>query len=150
VADLASHRENLVELAARAAIREQLTEYFDAVTRHDWDRVKRTFTPSATLDYGTSGVTAVDANVDLLRAGVDRLTAGSTLLGMQAVIEVQGKQARSDTTTFTAHTPAGGTEHRARISIVVYADQWSCDPDGTWRVTDRVVHHRLRGWLDLE
>ena len=73
MADLASYRENLAELAARAAIREQLTEYFDAVTRHDWDRVKRTFTPSATLDYGTPGVTAVDANVDLLRAGVDRL-----------------------------------------------------------------------------
>ena len=117
--------------------------------RHDWERVAQTFTPSATLDYGTPGVTAVEANIDLLRAGVDRLTSKSTLLGMHADIDVSGDRARSQTTTFTAHTPALGTDHRARMSVVVYADGWCRGPDDRWRITDRVVHHRLRGWLDL-
>jgi ketosteroid isomerase-like protein len=137
------------QLSARAAIRDALTAYLDAVMRHDWERVARTFTPTATLDYGTPGVTAVDANIDLLRAGVDRLTSASTLLGMHAVIEVAGDEARSDTTTLTAHTPAPGPDRRARMSVVVYADAWARGPDGTWRITDRVVHHRLRGWLEL-
>ena len=109
----------------------------------------QTFTPSATLDYGTPGVTAVEANIDLLRAGVDRLTARSTLLGMHADIDVSGDRARTQATTFTAHTPALGSDPRARMSVVVYADEWCRGPDDRWRITDRVVQHRLRGWLDL-
>ncbi len=101
------HREIAV-LLARAAIREELTSYLDAVMRHDWERVAQSFTPSATLDYGTPGVTAVEANIDLLRAGVDRLTSKSTLLGMHADIDVSGDRARTQATTFTAHTPAPG------------------------------------------
>jgi SnoaL-like domain len=136
-------------LLARAAIREELTSYLDAVMRHDWERVAQSFTPSATLDYGTPGVTAVEANIDLLRAGVDRLTAKSTLLGMHADIDVSGDRARTQATTFTAHTPTPGSDQRARMSVVVYADEWCRGPDDRWRITDRVVHHRLRGWLDL-
>ncbi len=143
------HREIAV-LLARAAIREELTAYLAAVMGHDWERVAETFAPSATLDYGTPGVTGVQANIDLLRAGVDLLTSKSTLLGMHADIEVSGDQATSEATTFTAHTPALATDHRARMSIVVYADAWRHGPDGRWRVTDRVVHHRVRGWLDLQ
>lgn len=149
MSDHAPVRPEIEALLARAAIREQLDAYLDAVMRHDWERVTSTFTPTAMLDYGTPGVTAVDANIDLLRAGVDGLTSQSTLLGMHSVIDVSGGQARSDTTTFTAHTPAPGSAHQARMSVVVYADRWARSPDGTWRVTDRVVHHRLRGWLDL-
>jgi len=137
-------------LLARAAIREELTAYLDAVMGHDWERVAQTFTPSAKLDYGTPGVTAVQANIDLLRAGVDLLTSRSTLLGMHADINVSGDRALSQTTTFTAHTPAPGADHRARMSIVVYEDGWRHDPDDRWRITERLVHHRLRGWLDLE
>src|SRR5882672_9485680 len=107
-------------LLARAAIREELTAYLNAVMGHDWDRVAQTFTPSATLDYGTPGVTGVEANIGLLRAGVDLLTSKSTLLGMHADIDVSGDRARSQATTFTAHTPAPGTDQRARMSIVIY------------------------------
>jgi hypothetical protein len=140
----------LGRLAARAAIREELTEYFAAVTRHDWDRVRRSFRSDATLDYGTPGVVSVDDNLALLRAGTERLTATSTLLGMQSVITVHGETAHSETTTFTAHTPGDGTD-RARMSIVVYVDDWASEPTsgGTWLVTKRVVHHRIKGWLDL-
>jgi hypothetical protein len=138
-------------LLARAAIRDELTAYLEAIMGHDWERVSQTFTPSATLDYGTPGVTGVEANIDLLRAGVDLLTSKSTLLGMSADIDVSGDRAHSQATTFTAHTPASGTDQRARMSIVVYEDEWCLDPDDDrWRITDRVVHHRLRGWLDLE
>ncbi len=149
VPDVSAHAA-LRELAARAAIREQLTQYFDAVTRHDWDRVRRSFRRDATLDYGTPGVVSVDENVALLQAGAERLTATSSLLGMQSVITVLGETAQSETTTFTAHTPGDGTD-RARMSIVVYVDDWATEPapEGTWLVTRRVVHHRIKGWLDL-
>jgi ketosteroid isomerase-like protein len=136
-------------LLARSAIREELTAYLDAVMNHDWERVAQTFTPSARLDYGTPGVTGVQANIDLLEAGVDLLTSRSTLLGMHADIDVSGDSALSQATTFTAHTPAPGTDHRARMSIVIYEDGWFHDADDRWRITERVVHHRLRGWLDL-
>ena len=98
-------------LLARAAIREELTSYLDAVMRHDWERVAESFTPSATLDYGTPGVTAVEANIDLLRAGVDRLTAKSTLLGMHADIDVSGDRAR--TASHDVHRPYArpGSDH---------------------------------------
>jgi len=142
-------RSELWALTARAAIRQRLTEYFDAVTRHDWDRVRRSFRRDATLDYGTPGVTSVDDNVALLRTGAERLTATSSLLGMQCVIDVHGETAGSKTTTFTAHTPGDGTE-RARMSIVVYLDEWTREPvSEAWVVTKRVVHHRIKGWLDL-
>ena len=37
------------------------------------------------------------------------------------------------------------------MSIVVYVDDWAPEPTsgGTWLVTKRVVHHRVKGWLDL-
>jgi hypothetical protein len=35
------------------------------------------------------------------------------------------------------------------MSIVRYEDDWIRTSDGGWRVTRRVVHHDLKGWLAL-
>ena len=56
--------------ADREAIREALTDYFDALGRGDWPRIADGFTPDADLDYGTPGVRDVEGNLRLLRAGV--------------------------------------------------------------------------------
>jgi len=135
----------------REAIRRDMATYFDAVERRDWARVTATFAPTASLDYGTPGVEGVDENVALLRAGVERLTSASTLLGMQCAVVVSGDAARSMTAALTAHSPAdpnadGG---RARMSIVRYEDEWARTRDRRWQVTRRVVHHDLKGWLTL-
>ena len=133
----------------RAAIREALVAYLSAVQHHDWERVEEAFAPRATLDYGTPGVTSVADNIRLLRAGVDRFVARSTLIGMHVVVTVDGDTAQSRSSAFTAHTSAVGPTVPTRMSVVVYADQWMRCTDGRWRITDRVVHHDLKGWLQL-
>lgn len=135
----------------REAIRGAMATYFDAVERRDWDRVTATFAPTASLDYGTPGVEGVQENLALLRAGVERLTSASTLLGMQCAVVVAGDTARSMTAALTAHSPAGSDADpaRARMSIVRYEDDWARTHDGRWQVTRRVVHHDLKGWLAL-
>jgi SnoaL-like domain len=143
VASLAAH-------ADRDAIRRAMASYFDAVEQRDWDSVAELFVTDASLDYGTPGVERVTENIALLRAGVERLTSASTLLGMQCGVTVDGDHARSMTAALTAHSPAdsGVGPSRVRMSIVRYEDDWIRTADG-WRVTRRVVHHDLKGWLEL-
>jgi len=139
----------VAELEAKGRIRHALAEYFEAVQRHDWATVTSLFVPSARLDYGTPGVRGVEENIRLLRAGVERLTAASTLLGMHCLIEVrQDGTASSHTSGFTTHTPADGGP-AARMSAVTYEDAWSLQADGTWRITQRTCHHEFKGWLRL-
>jgi hypothetical protein len=143
VASLAAH-------ADRDAIRRAMASYFDAVEQRDWDSVAELFVTDASLDYGTPGVERVTENIALLRAGVERFTSASSLLGMQCAVTVDGDRARSMTAALTAHSPAGSGADlpRARMSIVRYEDDWIRTGDG-WRVTRRVVHHDLKGWLEL-
>jgi hypothetical protein len=135
-------------LADREAIREELAAYFEALGRHDWERIADGFAPGASLDYGTPGVRDVEGNLRLLRAGVLRLSAASTLLGMQARVQTSGDTAVSETEAFTAHLAAGPGPQRARVSFVRYGDAWQRCSDGRWRVSERVVHADVKGWLD--
>jgi ketosteroid isomerase-like protein len=141
---------SLAAYADREAIRRAMASYFDAVEQRDWDGVAEMFVADASLDYGTPGVDRVTENIALLRAGVERFTSASTLLGMQCAVTVDGDRARSMTAALTAHSPAdsGRDPSRARMSIVRYEDDWIRTGDG-WRVTRRVVHHDLKGWLTL-
>jgi hypothetical protein len=91
-------------------------------------------------------VRGVAENIRLLRAGVERFVARSTLVSMHVVVDVADDVARSRGTAFTAHTNADPTAP-GRMSVVVYEDTWARGPDG-WLVADRVVHHELKGWLD--
>jgi ketosteroid isomerase-like protein len=142
---------SLAAYADRDAIRRAMASYFDAVERRDWDGVAEVFVADASLDYGTPGVAGVTENIALLRAGVERFTSASTLLGMQCAVTVDGDRARSMTAAFTAHSPGDSVPGpaRARMSIVRYEDDWIRTHDGGWRVTRRVVHHDLKGWLAL-
>jgi len=140
---------SVAELEAKARIRHALAEYFEAVQQHDWAMVTGLFEASAHLDYGTPGVRNVEENIRLLRAGVERLTAASTLLGMHCIIEIhEGGKAISHTSGFTTHTPADGGP-AARMSAVTYEDQWSLQDNGSWRITRRICHHEFKGWLRL-
>jgi hypothetical protein len=145
-ADLGAAVSTLVD---RLAIKRAIVEYFDAVERRDWSRVRDTFVPSASVDYGTPGVDGVDENVALLRAGVERLTSASSLLGMNTAVTVDFDTARSTSWAFTAHCPADLAEGRARMSVVRYEDEWVRDVDGGWRITRRIAHHELKGWLAM-
>jgi hypothetical protein len=136
-------------LIDRLAVKQAIVAYLDAVERRDWSRVRDTFAPSAWVDYGTPGARGVDDNVALLRAGVERLTSSSTLLGMNAAVDVDLDTARSTSWAFTAHCPAGELDERARMSVVRYEDEWERRADGRWRITRRVAHHELKGWLTL-
>ena len=138
----------LAAFVDRVTIRDALVAYLDAVQRHDWAAVEACFTADATLDYGTPGVRDVAGNIRLLRAGVERFVARSTLVSMHVVVDVDGDRARSRGTAFTAHTAGTGSSDPARMSVVVYADTWVREPEVGWRVTGRVVHHELKGWLD--
>jgi hypothetical protein len=140
----------IVAFMDRVAIRDALVAYLDAVQRHEWAAVEACFAPWATLDYGTPGVHDVTENIRLLRAGVDRFVARSTLVSMHVVVDVTGDVARSRGTAFTAHTTNADAAAPGRMSVVVYADTWARWSDGGWRVTDRVVHHQLKGWLDCD
>ena len=138
----------LAQLVDRDAIRAELDTYFDALGRHDWARIADGFTPDAGLDYGTPGVRDLEGNLRLLRAGVERLTVVSTLLGMQARVRTTGDEAVSETTAFTAHLAAGPGPQRMRVSFVRYEDTWRRCGDGRWRVRERIVHPDLKGWLE--
>ena len=138
----------LAALAAREAIRAELAAYFEALGRRDWERIADGFAPGARLDYGTPGVRDVEGNLRLLRAGVERLSAISTLLGMQARVFAQGDAARSETAAFTAHLAADVEPRRLRVSFVRYDDAWLRCPDGRWRVCHRTVHADVKGWMD--
>lgn len=140
--------EALAGLADREAIRAELDAYFEALGRRDWDRITDGFTSDACLDYGTPGVRDVQGNLQLLRAGVERLTVVSTLLGMQARVQTSGDTAISETTAFTAHLASGPEPQRLRVSFVRYEDTWRRCTDGRWRVRERSVHPDLKGWLD--
>ena len=135
-------------LLDREAIRAELAAYFEALGRHDWERIADGFAPGASLDYGTPGVRDVEGNLRLLRAGVLRLASASTLLGMQARVRTSGDAAVSETAAFTAHRAAGAEPPRLRVSFVRYEDAWRRYPDGRWRVTRRVVHADVKGWMD--
>jgi ketosteroid isomerase-like protein len=136
-------------LIDRHAVKGAIVEYLDAVERRDWSRVRDTFAPGAFVDYGTPGVEGADENVALLRAGVERLTSASTLLGMNAAVTVEVDTARSTSWAFTAHCPAGEAGGRARMSVVRYEDEWARQAGGRWRITRRIAHHELKGWLTL-
>lgn len=140
------------QLLQRVLIREALTAYFVALQERDWASVECAFTPDATVDYGTPGVRDVVQNIALLRAGVERNTSTSTLLGMEPVIELTPEGARSRTVAFTAHLPAPANGHRsvARMSAVRYEDQWELTEPRHWRISTRVCHHEFKGWLQLE
>lgn len=147
----AAERDPTLELEAfadRESIREALDAYFDALGRGDWEEIADGFTADAVLDYGTPGVRDLEGNLRLLRAGVERLTLVSTLMGMQARVEARGDQASSQTLAFTAHLASGEGSQRMRVSFVRYEDAWRRGPDGRWRVCGRVVHPDVKGWLD--
>ena len=135
-------------LADREAIRAALDAYFDALGRGDWDAIADGFTADAELDYGTPDVRDVEGNLRLLRAGVERLTLVSTLLGMQSRVATSGDEGTSQSLAFTAHLAAGDGPPRMRVSFVRYEDAWRREPDGRWRVRARVVHPDVKGWLD--
>jgi hypothetical protein len=136
-------------LIDRLAVKRAIVAYLDAVERRDWGRVRDTFAPGASVDYGTPGVDGVDDNVALLRAGVERLTSASTLLGMNAAVTVDADTARSTSWAFTAHCPAGQAGGRGRMSVVRYEDEWARQAGGGWRITRRIAHHELKGWLTM-
>lgn len=138
----------LADLEDRAAIRTAMGDYFDAVNRGDWTKVTDGFVADAVLEYGTPGVATVERNVALLRAGTERLTSSSTLLGLQSCVDLDGDRARSETAALTAHCPASG-DRRARLSMVRYEDEWIRCPDGAWRVSRRTVHHEMKAWCRL-
>lgn len=142
----------LVALDARARIRDVLTAYFDALESRDWDRVASAFTPDATLDYGTPAARNVVDNIELLRAGVERFTSVSSLLGMHSAVTLDSDAALSETVAFTAHCPKpdGSTPSRARMSAVRYEDRWTRDSQGHWRICQRICHHEFKGWLTLD
>jgi hypothetical protein len=132
----------------REAIRAALADYFDVLGRGDWAAIAEGFTADAELDYGTPGVRDREGNLRLLRAGVERLTLVSTLMGMQARVQVLGDAATSQAIAFTAHLAAGEDPPRMRVSFVRYEDDWRRGADGRWRVRVRVVHPDVKGWLD--
>lgn len=138
----------LAALADRDAIRSALDAYFEALGRRDWERIAYGFTADAVLDYGTPGVRDLAGNLRLLRAGVERLTLVSTLLGLQTRVEVRGDEAISETNVFTAHLASGPSPQRMRVSFVRYEDAWRRCTDGRWRVRARIVHPDLKGWLE--
>jgi hypothetical protein len=136
----------LAHLVGRARIRSALAAYFDAVQQHDWDRVTGSFVPSAKLDYGTPGVEGVVENVELLRLGTERLTSASMLLGFHSDISVGDGVASSETGALTCHRPREGADDRARLSMVLYEDDWRLCEDAHWRITRRICHHQMRLW----
>ncbi len=140
----------LARLVARTRIRSALAAYFGAVQRHDWDRVTAAFVPSARVDYGTPGVEGVAENVELLRLGTERLTSASMLLGFHSEISVGDGVASSETGALTCHRPSGGTDDRARLSMVRYEDQWRLCEDAEWRITRRTCHHEMRLWCQTD
>lgn len=140
--------EALAGLVDREAIRAELDAYFEALGRRDWERIADGFTIDARLDYGTPDVRDVEGNLKLLRAGVERLTVVSTLLGVQARVRTSRDEAVSETSAFTAHLAAGPEPKRLRVSFVRYEDVWRRCADGRWRVSERVVHPDLKGWLE--
>ena len=142
--------EEIAAFADREAIREELAAYFEALGRHDWQRIADGFAFGASLDYGTPGVRDVEGNLRLLRAGVERLASVSTLLGMQARVWTSGDAASSETGAFTAHLAADAEPRRMRVSFVRYADAWLRSPDGRWRVSRRELVPLVKGWLALD
>lgn len=145
----AAEREQAARAYAdREAIRAALDAYFDALGRGDWSQIADGFTADASLDYGTPDIRDVESNLRLLRAGVERLTVVSTLLGMQSRVETRGDEGTSQTLAFTAHLASGEDPPRMRVSFVRYEDAWRRGEDGRWRVRTRVVHPDVKGWLD--
>jgi SnoaL-like domain len=136
-------------LLQRVSIREALTAYFVALQERDWDAVERTFTADAYVDYGTPGARDVRQNVGLLRAGVEKNTSVSTLLGMEPVIALCAHGARTRTVAFTAHLPPQWPDAgvKARMSAVRYEDRWLRHESGAWLICSRVCHHEFKGWL---
>lgn len=145
---MSTDARSLAALVDRDAVRAALDAYFEALGRRDWSELEDGFTSDAILDYGTPGVRDLAGNLRLLRAGVERLTLVSTLLGFQSRVEVDGDGATSRTTAFTAHLASGPAPQRMRVSFVRYEDGWRRCADGRWRVCSRVVHPELKGWLE--
>lgn len=143
-----AEHEAVAALVARARIRQVLVAYVDAIGRHDWPTVTACFAPTAVLDYGTPGVSDVGGNIQLLRAGMERMTSVSTLLGMQVDIRVDGDTAKSHMAAFTAHGPPLDSDRQIRMSVVRYEDWWSRTGQADWLITRRVCHHEVKGWCD--
>jgi hypothetical protein len=146
-ASTAEH-EAVAALVARASIRQVLVTYVDAIGRHDWPAVTACFAPTAVVDYGTPGVSDVAGNLGLLRAGMERLTSVSTLLGMHVDIRVDGDRAKSQMAAFTAHGPPIDSDRQIRMSVVRYEDWWLRTGPADWLITQRVCHHEVKGWCD--
>ena len=148
LAEPIDRRAELAAYADREAIRSELDAYFDALGRGDWSRIADGFTPDAELDYGTPDVRDLEGNLRLLRAGVERLTLVSTLMGLQARVRTSGDEGSSQTLAFTAHLASGESPPRMRVSFVRYEDAWRRCADGRWRIRARVVHPDVKGWLE--
>ena len=139
--------ERVRQLLDRQAIEDVLTRYLDAVRRRDWEEVRSCFVPGAHADYGFDADRTIEAQLELLKRGIERFDV-STLLGGNCIVELASDRAWSQMTALTAHQSPPESGERTRVSTVRYADEWVRGGDGAWRIASRTLDTVWRAWLD--
>jgi hypothetical protein len=139
--------EAVRRLLDRQAIEDVLTRYLDAMRRRDWQEVRSCFVPGAFADYGFDAEQTIEAQLELLKRGMERFDV-STFLGGNCIIELASDRAESQMTALTAHQPRVDSGDRTRVSTVRYEDEWVRGDDGAWRIARRTLDTVWRAWLD--
>jgi hypothetical protein len=141
------------EIRAIEEIRQVKYRYLRCVDLKLWDELADTFTPDATVDYGTMvygqplKITGRDEIVAFLRAklGPDMITVHSA---GQPEITVDGGTASG---TWSFEDTVIATEHRVVIKgAAFYQDRYERGDDGRWRIAHTGYVRTYEAMLSLE
>ena len=138
----------LGELRDRAAIRDLLMRYGQAVDRRDFDRVAACFTPDASY-AGSLGAGDIGGALAALRERMQRFEITMHFISTQ-VIELAGDQARCETYALVYHRTGSAEEGEQDLivgvryldELVRHASAWRIrrrDAQVEWQRFDTVV-----------
>ena len=142
-------RTRVAELLAKDAIRETLYRELDAQRRRDWAAVRACWVPGARAELGFDAEPSAEAQLERLAEAMRGFTA-SSLLASNCVIELEpgGAAARSSALVLAAHEPPASRDERTQLEALRYADAWTRDETGGWRIAGRRVESLWRAWLE--
>lgn len=148
----ARERTRVAELLAKEAIREALYRELDAWRRRDWAAVRGCWAPGARAELGFDAEPRAEAQLERLAEAMHDF-AVSSLLASNCTIDLEagGAAARSTALVLAAHEPLASRVERGertRIEALRFADAWTCDEAGRWRIAGRRIESLWRAWLE--
>ena len=136
------------ELLAREHIRNVIYSYCRAVDSRDWDGVRASFAPDATISHGSySG--PVDKFLDFAIDILDKMTDTVHSVGGIS-IEFEGEQAKTNATYTSFHHIPGKYDKVGPVPTGGVDTDWMvagryCDTlqriDGVWKITQRQAYN---------